>query len=66
MAGVVSTVLATFAGFGLLVFLGADFTSFNYGAIFIIVGIGRYQVFYIYGLELKSSILIRISDGFDP
>ncbi len=40
LAGVVSTLLATFAAFGLLVLLGAEFTNFNYGAIFIMIGIG--------------------------
>ena len=42
LAGVVSTLLATFSAFGLLVFLGAEFTNFNYGAIFIMIGIGRF------------------------
>ena len=45
LAGVVSTVLATFAGFGLLVAAGAEFTNFNYGAIFIMVGIGQFSQF---------------------
>jgi predicted RND superfamily exporter protein len=43
LAGVVSTLLATFAAFGLLVFVGAEFTNFNYGAIFIMIGIGQFQ-----------------------
>ena len=40
-AGLVSTLFGTAAAFGLLVYLGAEFTNFNYCAIFILVGIGN-------------------------
>ena len=42
-AGVVSTLLATGASFGFLVYVGAEFTNFNYGAVFILIGIGELQ-----------------------
>ena len=40
LAGMISTLLATVAGFGGLVYAGAEFTNFNYGAVFIMIGIG--------------------------
>jgi len=40
-AGLVSTLFGTASAFGLLVFLGAEFTNFNYCAVFILVGIGK-------------------------
>ena len=40
-AGVVSTLMATFAAYGGLVLAGASFTNFNYGAIFVLIGVGR-------------------------
>ena len=40
-AGVLSTLMATASSFGLLVFAGAEFTNFNYGAVFILIGIGE-------------------------
>ena len=40
-AGVVSTLLACFASYGGLVYLGAAFTNFNYGAIFVLIGVGK-------------------------
>ena len=41
LAAVISTLMATFAGFGCLVYAGALFTNFNFGAVFILVGIGE-------------------------
>ena len=41
-AGVVSTLLACFASYGGLVYLGAAFTNFNYGAIFVLIGVGEF------------------------
>ena len=43
-AGVVSTLMATFAAYGGLVLAGASFTNFNYGAIFVLIGVGRLQL----------------------
>ena len=42
-AGVVSTLLACFASYGGLVYLGAAFTNFNYGAIFVLIGVGEFH-----------------------
>ena len=62
-AGVFSTMMATFAGntisgiiilypgtfaaYGSLVYLGAYFTNFNYGAIFVLIGVGESDIDYI-------------------
>jgi predicted RND superfamily exporter protein len=45
LAGVISTLAGSATGFGLCVYAGADFTSFNYGAIFILLGIGMDSTF---------------------
>ena len=46
-AGVVSTLLSCFTSYGGLVYLGAAFTSFNYGAIFVLIGVGKWKAHYI-------------------
>ena len=40
-AGVISTVMASFAAYGGLVYIGASFTNFNFGAIFVLIGVGE-------------------------
>ena len=40
-AGVISTVMACAAAYGGLVYAGASFTNFNYGAIFVLIGVGK-------------------------
>ena len=40
LAGVLTTLVSTFSGFGFLVSLGSEFTNFNYAAVFILLGIG--------------------------
>ena len=47
-AGVVSTLMATFAAYGGLVYAGAAFTNFNYGAIFVLIGVGKFRVWKIF------------------
>ena len=42
-AGVMSTMMATIAAYGGLVYAGAYFTNFNYGAIFVLIGVGEFE-----------------------
>ena len=45
-AGVISTMMASFAAYGGLVYIGASFTNFNYGAIFVLIGVGKFSKYY--------------------
>merc|ERR1719319_855073 len=45
LAGVISTLAGSAAGFGICSKGGADFTSFNYAAIFILLGVGMDSTF---------------------
>ena len=51
-AGVFSTMMATLAAYGGLVYVGAAFTNFNYGAIFVLIGVGECQ----YELQKKDFV----------
>jgi len=65
-AGVVSTLLATGASFGFLVYVGAEFTNFNYGAIFILIGIGLDDTFVLlnswHRTDRKASVEERLAE----
>lgn len=66
LSGVLSTLAGSAAGFGLCVYAGADFTSFNYGAIFILLGIGMDSTFVIlnswHRTDRKASVPERLGD----
>ena len=47
VSGVIILYPATFAAYGSLVYLGAYFTNFNYGAIFVLIGVGESDIDYI-------------------
>jgi len=65
-AGVISTLAGSAAGFGLCVYAGADFTSFNYGAIFILLGIGMDSTFMLlnawHRTDRKASVPERMGE----
>lgn len=65
-AGVFSTLAGSAAGFGLCVYSGAEFTSFNYGAIFILLGIGMDSTFVVlnswHRTDRKASVPERLGE----
>jgi len=65
-AGVISTLLATSASFGFLVYAGAEFTNFNYGAVFILIGIGLDDTFVLlnswHRTDRKASVEDRLAE----
>jgi len=65
-AGVISTLLATFASFGFLIYVGAEFTNFNFGAVFILIGIGLDDTFVLlnswHRTDRKASVEDRLAE----
>ena len=66
LAGVISTLAGSGAGFGICIYAGAEFTSFNYGAIFILLGIGMDSTFMLlnawHRTDRKASVPERMGD----
>ena len=66
LAGLISTLAGSGSGFGICVYSGADFTSFNYGAIFILLGIGMDSTFMLlnawHRTDRKASVPERLGD----